>query len=215
MLDITPPPYKEYPRFKSIALPEPIISAAPFKELIEKRISSEKFENAALSLQNLSNILHVTAGVNQRRKTPSPARFHPSGGSLYPLEYYVAVFRVDDLERRIYHYNVVNHALEELEGSGSSDTISTALTDMATTLDPAAIVIVTAMWGRLYPKYGELAYRLALTESGHSVQNLLLDAVADEIAVRPVMSFEQDKVSAALDIAADAEDALYMVLLGR
>jgi SagB-type dehydrogenase family enzyme len=218
MLDLIPGPYKEYPRFPHISLPAPLPITESLGTILERRESANSFGMSPLTLEDISHIIYAGAGLNHaRKKTESmPARHHPSGGRLYPLEYYLAPFRVEGLGTHLYHYSPDTHQLETLTAMQPPEKIleATAGFDEAN-FDPAAILIMTSVWGRTYPRYADFAYRLALAECGHSAQNMLLAATARNVKARPIMGFDHDIVARALDITDEDEDPLYIVLLGK
>lgn len=214
IFQMQPPRFKTYPRFPRTPLPTPRPITTPFSELIENRRSEFKFENnGTLSLDDISTVLHSAAGLNSTRRDESlRPRHHPSGGGIYPLEYYVLSYRVQGLEPNVYHYAPEAHVLEHIQS-----TTLPKLDDVWPNpfhFSPAAVVVLTAVWGRSYPKYGEYAYRIALIEAGHSVQTALLAASGLGIEARPIGGIDQEKMTHALDVTGE-EDPLYMFLLSR
>ena len=217
-IEYTPPPSKEYERFPRIALPNHRPIESPLTELIESRGSSRQFDpSGSISLENVSDVLFTGLGVGKKRTqteegSPHP-RHHPSGGSLYPIDAYLVSERVDGLEKGAYHYSASAHVLSQLIMS-PSDTMWSAFEGTTFPVQPAALIVLTSVWGRTYPKYGEFAYRLALMEAGHVMQNLLLAAAARSLKACPAAGFRTEIISAALDIERDEEDPLYILLLG-
>jgi SagB-type dehydrogenase family enzyme len=207
---------KEYPRFASFPLPEPRAIDTGFSALLAARHTTREFDQSrALPLADLSGVLFAGAGIQDStgsRNGGTPSRHHPSGGALYPLECYVAAFRVESLSPALYHYHPLRHALEALPGE--IEEIWRAFREHAPVEKPAAAIVVSAVWDRVYPKYGEFAYRLALIEAGHLVQDMLLCAEALGLRSCPLGGFAPTPVERALDIAQDEEDALYLCLLG-
>lgn len=210
-----PPPFKEYPRFASVALPEPRAVGMPLGEAMMRRTSSPAFDPVRpLSLGEVGGILHLAAGINAGRAGQVPHRYHPSGGSLYPLEWYVAAFRVEGLARGLYHYAPQRHALESLPLSSDFGELVSSVPQHGAD-SPAAVCIITGRWGRNYLKYGEFAYRLTLAEAGHAAQNALLSATALSVDACPIMGFHEERIAKILDIMDDDEDPLYLVFLGK
>ena len=215
VFDQLPPPTKEYPRLSSITLPEPHIPNLPFSDVLASRATHRDFdEEKEISLETLSTVLFSGAGIQKKigRNEDIPSRHHPSGGALYPLECYVAAFRINSLESGLYHYNARAHSLERLPGD--EETIWESCKDMVPAHKPACILVTTSVWDRSYPKYGEFAYRLALMEAGHLTQDMLLTSAALDLKNCPATGFAEETVSKTLDIEHDAEDPLYLLLLG-
>jgi SagB-type dehydrogenase family enzyme len=217
LLDQMPPPFKEYPRFPATALPTPRSLGAAFGTLITERASERNFDpTQKISLANLSDILFAGLGINEKRSLENglPTRHHPSGGGLYPLEGYLAVYRVESLEVGIYHYEARTHSLARLIMAPPSQAVRDASAGLVPEQNPAAILILTSVWGRNYPKYGEFAYRLSLMEAGHAMQDVLLAATACDVKAAPMAGFRAYELSKILDIESDDEDPLYLAYLG-
>ena len=110
--------YKEYERFASIKLPTPISKDISNQEMTKRRsfrgfLSADK--NKKISLQDFSDIIYYSCGeVFKSVDGKSNRRVQASAGSRYPLELYILNFKEGDLKKKCYHYNVKNHALEEL-----------------------------------------------------------------------------------------------------
>jgi SagB-type dehydrogenase family enzyme len=220
MIERAPAPFKEYARFPTLALPKPEPIGTPFGELLARRKSERDFDTArSIPLSALSTILHYSAGINEARTDTEPSypRFRPSGGAKYPLECYLALYRIEGIPHGLYHYQPLRHELESLAAMQEPEEILGACEGLLTPPDqhPAAIIVITSIWGRNYPKYGEFAYRLALTEAGHMMQNMLLTATAHNVKAYPLAGFRQQEVASALDIDKEAEDPLYLVFLGN
>lgn len=214
ILDLAVSPFKEYPRFPQVVLPKPASLTAGLTELLKNRASAQEFNaDEELSIETLSTILDAGAGLNSSDDTLR--RHHPSGGALYPLEYYVFPYRVESLQKHCYHYAPRTHTLEELISCPPLPDPSDIWFQPLPNASPAVVILVTSLWSRNFPKYGEFAYRLALFEAGHSVQNMLLAATSLSIKARPIAGIETDKVVRLLDLAHSAEDPLYLLVLSQ
>jgi SagB-type dehydrogenase family enzyme len=211
-----PPATKTYPRFDSFLLPQPQAIDLGFSAVLAARHTTRQFDQSrTLALADLATVLFAGAGIQDAtgaRNEGTPSRHHPSGGALYPLECYVAAFRIDSLSPALYHYEPIRHALERLPAD--PEEVWCGFREYAPVEKPAAAMVVTALWDRVYPKYGEFAYRLALIETGHMVQDMLLCAEALGLSACPLAGFASTPIARALDIAQDQEDPLYLCLLG-
>ena len=218
LIEEMPPSFKEYTRFPQFSLPHPQLPSGSYKSLLRNRVSERNFDTKkSLELEDISEILFTGAGLNDGRldaPTKEP-RHHPSGGALYPLECYIAAFRVRSLPVGIYHYAPKSHALEHLVSAQKPAIVLEACKDLIPSENPAIVLMITGVWGRSYPKYGELAYRLALLEAGHMMQNMLLAATSREIKSCPLVGFRIQMIAEALDISEEIEDPLYLAFLGR
>ncbi len=220
-----PPAFKTYARFPQVPLPTPHIVEDSFSSLLAARETRRDYDpKKSISLSDISDILFCAGGINaSHRENPKKEdgegfyhRHHPSGGALYPLEFYVATYRVESLSQNIYHYAPRAGALEKILTGGEAPDVLDACEGLIPQQNPAAIIIITSMWGRNYLKYGEFAYRLSILEAGHATQNLLLAATARKLKAGPMAGFRQDNVSEALDLREeDTEDPLQLVFIGK
>jgi len=208
-------PLKEYERFPHITLPSPKPIKSTFNDLLSQRASQRDFEpREQVKLESLSDILFSGMGIIKEKK--GVRRHHPSGGGLYPLECYIAAYRIESLPSGVYHYEPAHHTLSDLSAIADISDISRSLIKGAVPGgdNPAAVLFLTGVWGRSYHKYGEFAYRLALLEAGHMAQNMVLAATARDVKCCPSGGFYAEKVSRALDITHDAEDTIYSLYMG-
>jgi SagB-type dehydrogenase family enzyme len=195
MIQEIPSPFKDYTRFPRIELPEVREYTTPLQNLLDARASAMHFESTGtVSRSDLSDLLSAGPRTNAKRTLegmPFPPRNHPSGGALYPLECYLAIRRVESIPEGVYHYAPLSHELRHLIAVPSADAVYASLKPylLSEFHNPPAILIVTSVWGRNYPKYGEYAYRLSLIEAGHMVQNMLLAGTARGLALRPCGGF--------------------------
>lgn len=219
ILSSKPAQLKMYERFSHTALPEPRSIEESFSTLLARRASERDFDpNAEIPLASLSDILFAAAGIHRVHSNGAQLlrRFHPSGGGLYPLECYLAAIRVESVPTGIYHYRPGIHALEDLRTVTSIDKARDSYEPffVPTGQDPAAICIITSVWGRNYPKYGDFAYRLSLMETGHMMQNMLLAGSARGVKAYPMSGFDLDLLRETLDISHEEEDPICLIPLG-
>jgi len=205
-------------RGPAIALPE---TADPGRlaDLIRRRESCRAYADRPLALADLapllagsfapSRVLSLAGGVETR------ARSAPSAGALYPLEVYVVASRVEPLGDGLYHYNVLDHALEPVRpGLGLADLAEAMIA--ASTLERAnAIIFLTAVFDRTLRKYGARGYRYILLEAGHSAQNLCLLATERELATLCLGGFFDSRVNRLLELDPRTEVAVYCVAVGH
>jgi SagB-type dehydrogenase family enzyme len=167
-----------------------------------------------MTLEELSQLLYYTGGITGEH-WGHKLRAAPSAGALYPIEIYVVVHRVEDLQPGLYHYAVKDHALELLRSRDlRGEIVRCGL--MQGFLGQANVVLVfTAILQRLRWKYRERAYRYALLEAGHLGQNVYLVATSMGVGACAVGAFEDDDLNAILGVDGKEEAAIYMLAVGK
>ena len=208
--------YKSYPRMPKIELPKNFPDLGKFENVLKNRHSTREFNTGKeLTLNQLSTLLYFSAGVKSNNANPNLVRrFYPSGGARYPLEIYLGIKKVDEIDSGIYHYNVKEHLLENIGGSEYLNELLPALY-YPWSRDAAVIFILTAAWDRNFIKYKDRGYRIVLMEAGHLAQNLALTAAALNIGCCNLVGFHDKKINEILDIENSDESTLYMAVLGE
>lgn len=221
--------FKLYDTLPQIPLPKledlPPLPAS-FQELIQQRRTARNFTLIDPSLAQIAQMLNLTYGITAKSfsfKTRSfqPMRACPSGGALYPLELYVVPLRpLSMLETGLYHFNVRDNSLEQL----NSENIFEPLYDVTMANQPANLqhvlgegslaIIFTAVFSRTLGKYGNRGYRYVLLEAGHAMQNLLLATLACGYKVFESAAFDDDLLSDLLGIHGVEEAPLYYAVIG-
>ena len=214
--------YKTYPRLKQIPLKP---SSSDFKSLgvcLRLRTSRRRYMNKHLSYRMLSDILYFSAGIKNAGKIhgkelhdPKKAkRFYPSGGARYPIEIYVIASNVQWLERGLYHYNVLDNTLEQLIENDLRGFVKSSLNGRSIA-KAGALIILTGVLSRQEVKYGNMALRLALIESGHITQNMSLLTANYDIGSCAVSGFDSDEISKLIDLDTGEEIPLYAFTVGQ
>lgn len=202
---------KEYPGATRLALPP--VTAPPeltVAAAIEQRRSLRDYADRHLTIGELSWLLASASGIT----SPGGLRAAPSAGAQYPIETYVAVTRVEDVEPGIYHYAPADHDLALVRsGSFGGDLILAGLGQEFLGQAPV-VVILTSIFQRLRWRYQERAYRYALIEAGHIGQNVYLAAEATGLGTCAVAAFFDDAVNGMLQIDGVEEAALMLLPVG-
>jgi hypothetical protein len=109
---VKPPTYKMYEPVQKVQLPDPIREGgAGLWEVLRIRRSRRAYVEEPLSLEDLSQLLWATQGVTAH-VSDHELRTAPSAGALYPIETYLCVNRVSELDSGLYHYSVPTHELD-------------------------------------------------------------------------------------------------------
>jgi SagB-type dehydrogenase family enzyme len=210
-----PKSFKSYPSAPKTRLSPPQFSRnAPLWEAIRKRRSVRDFGNEPITEDVLSLLLWASQGVT-KEYSDFALRTAPSAGALYPIETYVAVHNVEGVEPGIYHYDVMNHALDELRRGDFRDETAQAALDQDFLGTCNVVFIWTAVFGRSKWKYKERAYRYVYLDAGHIAQNVALAAVALELGSCQVAALYDDEVNAVVGVDGLDESIVYMTAVGK
>jgi len=188
-----------------IALPAPRLdSDVSLEETLQQRRSVRAYSKEPLTLEEIGQLFWAAQGITYA----SGLRTAPSAGALYPLELYAAT---DD---GLYHYVPQGHRAQLRRVAGWRAALCRAALSQSAVCQAPAIFVVTAVYARTAGKYGERAERYVALEAGHAAQNLLLQAVALDLAAVPVGAFYDEQVQAALGLPADHQP-LYLLPVGH
>jgi SagB-type dehydrogenase family enzyme len=207
--------YKEYAGAIRFKLPPPTRFRGLYtEESIQTRRSVRDYSGQAMTLDELSQLLYHTGGINDER-WGTKLRAAPSAGALYPIEAYVVAHLVEGLKPGLYHYAVQDHALEELRiADMRAEIVRYGL--MQEFLGQANMVLIfTSVFQRLRWKYQERTYRYALLEAGHLGQNVYLAATSMGMGACAVGAFVDDDVNDMLGVGGKHEAAVYMLAVGK
>lgn len=209
-----PAPYKTYPQAETIPLPTDFSPGGlGLEEAIARRRSIRNYSGQAMSLAELSSLLHHASGVTL--EGGYPLRAAPSAGALYPIEIYPVAHDVEGLEAGIYHYAVREHALELLkEGDFRQEIVKHALGQRMTGR-ANVVFLLTAIFQRTEWKYGARAYRYVMLEAGHIGENIYLTATALALGPCAVGAFSDDDLNRLLEIDGEEESVIYMLTVGK
>ena len=130
------------------------------------------------------------------------------------MELYVVSLNVDGLPGGVYHYDVRAHRLDEIAPGDHRPTLDEAIFIEEAVAQASIACLLTAVFGRSKIKYGERAYRFALLEAGHIMQNLLLTAGALGLGACPVGGFVDDILNDLLVVDGVEEAVVYSALVG-
>lgn len=165
-------------------------------EAMETRRSIRHYGTQPLALSQLSEFLfrvarvksqlnvelYTSTGLTQMEVTSRP---YPSGGAIYPLEFYVIAAQCAGLSPGVYQYDPQGHQLvtvvDSLQPAADILTAAGLAAGMRST-DLQVLIVNTARFRRVSWKYSTLAYSLISKEVGIVMQNMYLVAAAMHLA---------------------------------
>lgn len=192
-------------------LPAPKLkSAVSLEETLQERRSVRDYSNAALTLEEVSQLLWAAQGMTSSRG----GRTAPSAGATYPLQVYLVAGNVENLTSGVYKYNPQKHDLSKIkEVDARKELADAALNQEWVELAPASIVLA-AIYERTTTRYGDRGIRYVHLEAGHSAQNVCLQAVALGLGSVPVGAFDDERVITVTSISS-RETPIYILPVGK
>lgn len=197
-------------------------------DIIKNRKSVRNFSGDPLSIDEISKILYYSCGItesyeiiekNTGKNLVVYRRAIPSGGALYPVEVYLGILNVEEVDHGIYYYNVKEHALEKLkvfdENSKKKFLNSFPGGEAAGVPDSSVVVIMCGCFWRSCSKYGGRGYRYVLQESGHIAQNIYLSVSALNLGCVALGGFYDDELNQWINVDGVDESVIYAVAIGK
>lgn len=209
-----PPLYKKYDSAEKVGLPDPAYRGMPVEEALRKRRSVRNYSREPIFLKELSLLLFAAQGITGRSGN-LPLRTAPSAGALYPFEIYVVVNNVEDLDKGIYHYSILDHSLEVLRKGDYRREIVRAALDQDMVGKAGVTFVLAAIFRRTTWKYGDRGHRYVYMEAGHISQNIFLQATSLGLGSVGVGAFFDDRVNNLLGIDGRSEAAIYLHAVGK
>jgi len=212
-----PDTYKQYDNpIARIALPKPVPRGEKdIWKLIARRRSRRDYNSQdALNLDILALLLWATQGITARWGD-TLFRTAPSAGGLFPVETYLNVRSVDQLESGIYHFRPAEFDLEFIKKGNFSKRLAGAALGQEIIADAQVTFIWSAVLARAKWKYRERAYRYIYLDAGHIAQNLYLAGEAIGLGVCAVGAFFDDEVNGFLELDGIEETVIYMAPVGK
>lgn len=177
----------------------------PLEELLLRRRSVREYGKRRLSREELRRLCWAAQGITETRRG---LRAAPSAGALYPLALYVAT-----PEGVLRYRPETDRFSEHLAGDLRNDLAQAALQQESVASAPAVFVIAANV-SVTESRYGERAERYVWMEVGHTAQNLLLQAVALNLAGVPIGAFNDEKIGSILKLP-EAWRPCYLVPIGE
>ena len=194
-----------------VSLPDPVRDGGvSLERALSARESVREFTSSSLTLGEVSQLLWSAQGETRR----GGGRTTPSAGGLYPLEIYVMVGAVENLEPGIYRYRPERHDLLAVGAGDHRSQLASAALSQSWMRDAAIMIVVAAQYVRTTGKYGERGRKYVHMEVGHTAQNVYLQATALGLGTTFVGAFNDNQVKGIIGLPA-AEHPLGIMPVGR
>jgi SagB-type dehydrogenase family enzyme len=202
-----------------INLPEPREINVPISYVIKTRRSCRSMSGDALTLNELSDILYYGYGITGRIDAYGvkdfPLHAAPTAGALQSIEVYVLALNVEGIPPGAYHYNYLDHTLEQIYRGFIKYRVLDACYGQEFIQFASAVIVLTGNIRRGVWKYKSAYYKFMLIDAGCVVENMHLVAHALGLCSCIVAGFDKEKVRSLLYIDDRLEMPLIMIAVGR
>jgi SagB-type dehydrogenase family enzyme len=219
---IPPPPVEKpcNPDAIRINLPNPAeldsLRQIDLKTAIARRESCRNYSKAPLAIEELSFLLWATQGIRLSLDRGHALRTVPSAGCRHAFETYLAVFRVNGLEKGIYRYLPLEHQLQfEREVDNLEYRISKASLGQYFAGESAVTFIWTVIPYRMEWRYGLASYKVIALDAGHVCQNLYLASEALDAGTCAIAAYDQDEMDLLVNVDGKEEFTIYIAPVGK
>ncbi len=194
-----------------------IFAEADIYQCLKNRRSVRKYTDEPLTMKELSFLLWATQGVdkvvNDGYATKRPV---PSAGARHPFETYLAINKVEGLEKGIYRYLPVTHELLYMYSDADMQQKITDATLGQSFVGSSAVVFIwSCVAYRGEWRYSITSHKPMLLDAGHICQNLYLACETVNCGTCAIAAYDQaltDNI-----IRADGEDefTVYLSPVGK
>jgi SagB-type dehydrogenase family enzyme len=211
-----PLPFKIYPELELIPLPRNFEEAGipALRAIADVR----RRESTVPDLQNLSQLLYLSAGITRRRTWSGGEIYFRAAactGALYEIELYLACAALPDLEAGLYHFAANEFGLRQLRAGDFRRVLLEASADESSVAHAPVMVIFTATYWRNAWKYQARTYRHFGWDNGTILANLLAVSTSLQFPAKVVCGFVDAEVNRLLDVDSDREVAFSLVPMGH
>ncbi|KQT24423.1 hypothetical protein ASG22_10470 [Chryseobacterium sp. Leaf405] len=167
-------------------------------DTLKKRKTIREFEETAVNIQQLSNLLFYSFGYVhgvEKEYGPFRRRTSPSGGSLQIIEPYVAIFNVKGVENGIYWYEPETHSLCKVNDHFSYQDLRECLAGQFFGNDCSFGIFLAANLEILAWKYKTPRnYKVVYLEAGHFSQTSQVIAVTQSLQTWITGAFKESAI---------------------
>lgn len=193
-------------------------------DALRARRTARRFDDAPVSLRNLSTLLRYTFGCHgywrytealiALRKTA------PSGGGLHPIEAYPLALNVEGIPVGAYHYNVERHALDLLAPMDPADArtrVGEAACGQQFFAAAGVVIVLAARFFRSFWKYRDdpRAYSVLLMDVGHVAQTFHLVGANIGLGTFITAAVDAPSAEALIDVDGLSEGAIAFLGCGH
>lgn len=162
-------------------------SIEKFSTVLFSRKTVRQFVDKPINLDTFSQLLFFSFGYihgpwkeleDANLQTPFKRKSSPSGGCLHPIDVFIFLHNIENIESGLYKYLPQKHALKKI-GSAEQNMFVEALQGQDFFINSSAMFILSANFSASWEKYHHSrAYRVILLDAGHLSQTFQLVATS-------------------------------------
>lgn len=181
------------------------------EEAIALRRSVRQYSPAALTIEDISQILWAAQGITESHHK---LRSAPSAGALYPLKLYLVCGEDEPIPAGVYKYDPEAHSIVKYKDGDIRKELYQACLSQEAVLDAPVVLFFSAVYKQTRDKYGARGEMYVHFEVGHAAQNVYLQATARNLGTVSIGAFDGASVKSLLNMPKD-ETPLYCMPIGR
>ncbi|MCL2200414.1 MAG: SagB/ThcOx family dehydrogenase [Oscillospiraceae bacterium] len=200
-----------------------VVTHDSYSKLLDIRRSERVYDtNQQMTQAQFAFLLWSCHGIQEiRGDSYCTLRPVPSGGARHAFELYIAVRNVEGLKPGIYHYlplenigskDVTIEFLYELPNH--DETISEMTSNQKWSANTAVVLFLSCVAYRAEWRYSTLSHRVALIDSGHIGQNMMLSVSAMGMGSCNIAAFNQALCDKHLGLDGFEEFTVYATAVG-
>jgi len=185
-------------------------------DAISQRRSWRRFLDQPLTLAELSWLLWATQGITEVIAPGCARRTVPSAGCRHAFESYMLINNVESLEKGVYRYLPVEHALvfEHMVNNLPAELAQATLGQAFIARAPVTFAWTTIPY-RMEWRYREAAHRVIAMDAGHLCQNLYLASAAIHAGTCAIAAYHQEMMDQLLKVDGEEEYTVYLAPVGK
>ena len=187
--------------------------------MLYRRRTHRDFTDEPVPLETLSTLLAVVFGpvdFIDSGRSALMRRTSAAGGSRQELDAYLGIGNVSGVPPGIYHYNVLEHALELLSEGLTRDRVVELCGMQEWAGGTAFLVVLSAVIDRMLSKYRTpRSYRVCLLNAGHLGQTFALTATALGLGPFQSAAFHDSAVAQACGLDNIGHTPVYILAAGH
>lgn len=203
-----------------VSLPKPndnILKIRDYDDIVTNRNTYREYEDEIIRLDELSYLLWASQGVRHiSQNGMATFRNVPSGGARHAFETYIAVDRVEGLQKGVYRYLPIEHALLLVRKEDDyKDRIISASLDQKFVGKAPMQLIYTCIPYREEWRYSDESYKLMMIDLGIITESVYLTSTALSFGTCAIGAYVQKLMDEFVEVDGEEEFVVFTMPVGR